>query len=111
MQAAVVRVWTPVCQEKTGKSNPVVLVDTVKKRLLSVGVGAKEHVMAFADRGDAKRFAIAARVLRAVDERCTTLESLAVALDSLKGWSPDMTRSPSTSSPGCDVSTCPPTCS
>eukprot|EP00899_Mesostigma_viride_P028724 jgi/Mesvir1/9036/Mv21319-RA.1 len=59
--AAVVRVWTPVCQEKTGKSNPVVLVDTVKKRLLSVGVGAKEHVMAFADRGDAKRFAIAAR--------------------------------------------------
>eukprot|EP00899_Mesostigma_viride_P003710 jgi/Mesvir1/1333/Mv16880-RA.1 len=92
--AAVVRVWTPVCQEKTGKSNPVVLVDTVKKRLLSVGVGAKEHVMAFADRGDAKRFAIAARVLRAVDERCTTLESLAVALDSLKGWSPDMTEEP-----------------
>eukprot|EP00899_Mesostigma_viride_P027422 jgi/Mesvir1/7865/Mv11799-RA.1 len=92
--AAVVRVWTPVCQEKTGKSNPVVLVDTVKKRLLSVGVGAKEHVMAFADRGDAKRFAIAARVLRAVDERCTTLESLAVALDSLKGWSPEMTEEP-----------------
>eukprot|EP00899_Mesostigma_viride_P016837 jgi/Mesvir1/25154/Mv18834-RA.1 len=74
---------------------PVVLVDTAQREPLSLGIRppgqdlSRKHVIAFSTKEDAKRFAIAARVLRAIDESCTNLEALAIALDSMKGFSPE----------------------